>query len=86
MSLALSVVMGLEPSVFSDGMREPVTSMRCIGAVDVALWDLAGKVANLPIHRMLGSFRESVPAYASSEVLPSKEAYAEEAARARLLP
>jgi L-alanine-DL-glutamate epimerase-like enolase superfamily enzyme len=63
--------------------RNRNTTLRCIGAVDVALWDLAGKVAELPIHRMLGSFRESVAAYASSEVLPSKEAYAEEALRIR---
>jgi L-alanine-DL-glutamate epimerase-like enolase superfamily enzyme len=61
--------------------RNRNTTLRCIGAVDVALWDLAGKVAGLPIHRMLGSFRESIPAYASSEVLPSMEAYAEEAVR-----
>jgi L-alanine-DL-glutamate epimerase-like enolase superfamily enzyme len=47
----------------------------------VALWDIAGKAAGLPIHRLLGSYRESVPAYASSAVLPSKEAYAEEALR-----
>src|SRR5207253_350150 len=32
-------------------------------------------------HAFLGSYRESAPAYASSAVLPSKEAYAEEAAR-----
>jgi L-alanine-DL-glutamate epimerase-like enolase superfamily enzyme len=63
--------------------RNRNTTLRCIGAVDVALWDLSGKVAGLPIHRMLGSFRESVAAYASSEVLPSKEAYAEEALRIR---
>src|SRR6185436_17681078 len=63
--------------------RNRNTTLRCIGAVDVALWDLAGKVAGLPIHRMLGSFRESVAAYASSEVLPSKEAYADEAVRIR---
>ncbi|HZN23782.1 MAG TPA: enolase C-terminal domain-like protein [Burkholderiales bacterium] len=63
--------------------RSRNTTLRCIGAVDVALWDLAGKVAGLPIHRMLGSFRESIAAYASSEVLPSKEAYAEEAVRIR---
>src|SRR4051812_42617544 len=47
------------------------TTPRCIGAVDIALWDIAGKVANLPIHRLLGSFRDSIPAYASSAVLPS---------------
>ena len=49
--------------------------------MDVALWDIAGKVAALPIHRLLGSYRDRVPAYASSAVLGSKEAYAEEAAR-----
>ena len=57
------------------------TTYRAIGAVDIALWDIAGQVAGLPIHRLLGSYRESVPAYASSAVLPSKEAYAEEAVR-----
>jgi L-alanine-DL-glutamate epimerase-like enolase superfamily enzyme len=56
------------------------TSLRAIGAMDVALWDLAGKAVGLPIHRLLGSYRDRVPAYASSAVLPSKEAYAEEAA------
>jgi L-alanine-DL-glutamate epimerase-like enolase superfamily enzyme len=61
--------------------RNRNTTLRCIGAIDIALWDIAGKVANLPIHRLLGSFRDAAPAYASSEVLPSKEAYAEEAVR-----
>jgi L-alanine-DL-glutamate epimerase-like enolase superfamily enzyme len=55
------------------------TTYRAIGAMDIALWDIGGKAANLPIHRLLGSYRTSVPAYASSAVLPSKEAYAEEA-------
>jgi L-alanine-DL-glutamate epimerase-like enolase superfamily enzyme len=55
--------------------------VRCIGAVDVALWDLVGKAMGQPIHRLLGTFRESVPAYASSAVLSSPEAYAEEALR-----
>src|SRR2546422_5595428 len=57
------------------------TTYRAIGAMDVALWDIAGKIAGMPIHRLLGSYRESAPAYASSAVLPSKDAYAEEAAR-----
>jgi L-alanine-DL-glutamate epimerase-like enolase superfamily enzyme len=63
--------------------RSRATTFRAIGAVDVALWDIAGKVAGLPIHRLLGSYRDRVPAYASSAVLPTKEAYAEEAARFR---
>jgi L-alanine-DL-glutamate epimerase-like enolase superfamily enzyme len=53
--------------------------VRAIGAVDVALWDVAGKAMNQPIHRLLGTFRESVPAYASSAVLASPQAYAEQA-------
>ena len=61
--------------------RNRATTIRAIGAVDVALWDLGGKAAGLPIHRLLGSYRQSAPAYASSAVLPSKEAYAEEAMR-----
>jgi L-alanine-DL-glutamate epimerase-like enolase superfamily enzyme len=59
------------------------TTLRAIGAADVALWDLAGKIAGLPVHKLLGAYRRSVPAYASSAVLPSPEAYAEEAVRFR---
>ncbi|MCL4465130.1 MAG: mandelate racemase/muconate lactonizing enzyme family protein [Chloroflexi bacterium] len=34
-----------------------------IGGIDIALWDIAGKVAGLPIYRMLGALRDSVPVY-----------------------
>ena len=61
--------------------RNRTTTQRAIGAMDVALWDLGGKIAGLPIHRLIGGYRDSVPAYASSAVLPSVEAYADEAAR-----
>ena len=61
--------------------RSRATTLRAIGAVDVALWDVAGKVAGLPIHQLRGSYRDRVPAYASSAVLESPKAYAEEAAR-----
>lgn len=36
------------------------------GAIDVALWDIAGKVYNAPIWELLGGWRTKVPAYASS--------------------
>ncbi|NWF84757.1 MAG: mandelate racemase/muconate lactonizing enzyme family protein [Bryobacteraceae bacterium] len=38
--------------------------MRAISAVDLALWDLAGQAANLPLHRLLGGpCREWIPVY-----------------------
>jgi L-alanine-DL-glutamate epimerase-like enolase superfamily enzyme len=56
---------------------------RSICAVDVALWDIAGKAANLPIHRLLGTCRDRAPAYASSAVMPRVQDYVDEALRFR---
>lgn len=55
------------------------TTWRCIGAVDVALWDLAGKIAGLPIYRLIGGYRNVVPAYASSPGRSGIQDYVEEA-------
>ena len=33
---------------------------------DVALWDLAGKMAGVPAHALMGTYRTEVPAYAST--------------------
>ena len=59
--------------------RRLVVQPWVVGAVDVALWDIAGKAAGEPIHRLLGTYREKLPAYASSEQQPSVEAYVEQA-------
>ena len=37
-----------------------------LGPLDIALWDFAGKYRNAPIHELLGTYRESFPAYAST--------------------
>ena len=34
-------------------------------AIDIALWDIAGKSAGQPLHKLLGGFRDRIPAYAS---------------------
>lgn len=37
-----------------------------MGGVDIALWDIAGKLYNAPVWELLGGFRRSLPAYAST--------------------
>jgi L-alanine-DL-glutamate epimerase-like enolase superfamily enzyme len=39
---------------------------RVLAIIDLALWDLAGKHAGQPVHRLLGAARDKVPAYAST--------------------
>ncbi len=56
-----------------------IVSYRTVGAIDTALWDLAGKAANLPVHALMGTYRTSIPAYASSQVLPDPAAYVDQA-------
>ncbi len=36
-----------------------------LSAVDIALWDLKARVIGVPLHRLLGTARESVPVYGS---------------------
>ena len=57
-----------------------------MGPVDIALWDFAGKYYDAPIHELLGTYRERLPAYASTYHgddaggLDSPEAFADFAA------
>jgi L-alanine-DL-glutamate epimerase-like enolase superfamily enzyme len=52
-------------------------------AIDIALWDMAGKSAKRPVWRLLGGYRDRLPTYASTlnggrqGILDSKEAYAD---------
>ncbi|MBA3823084.1 MAG: racemase [Ktedonobacterales bacterium] len=45
------------------------------GLVDSALWDIAGKQAGQPVHQLLGTFRTSIPAYASTVTFASIAEY-----------
>ena len=42
--------------------RRGVTT-RVISGIDIALWDIKGKVCGLPVYKMLGGFTNSVPVY-----------------------
>jgi L-alanine-DL-glutamate epimerase-like enolase superfamily enzyme len=50
-------------------------SMFIAGAIDVALWDIAGKALGLPIYKLLGGYRDKVRAYASILQQKSPQAY-----------
>src|SRR6185436_4072809 len=47
------------------GVRRVGIAGMALSALDIALWDLAGKAAKLPLYRMWGAFTERVPAYGS---------------------
>src|SRR3984893_12238890 len=36
---------------------------RAIAALDIGLWDIRAKAANLPLYKLLGGFRDRVPTY-----------------------
>ena len=48
----------------SSGRRGVAIS--AISAIDIAIWDLKGKIFNQPVHKLLGGHRDTVPAYGSS--------------------
>ena len=41
-------------------------SDRNIGVIDQALWDLVGRILDRPVYKLLGAYRDKVPAYAST--------------------
>ncbi|MDQ5853775.1 MAG: enolase, partial [Chloroflexota bacterium] len=65
-------------------------SDRVLASVDLALWDLAGRYLNQPVHKLLGASRDKVKAYASTMCgddlpggLDTPEAYAAFAVQCR---
>ncbi len=55
-----------------------------LAPIDIALWDIAGKLYNQPIYKLLGGYKETLPCYASTyhgdhqpDGLSTPEAYAD---------
>ena len=48
--------------------RVRAATVRGIGACDIALWDIAGKAAGLPIHRLIGTSRDHIAAYTHRDI------------------
>lgn len=46
-------------------------AMRALSAIDIALWDIQGKAANTPIHKLLGGYRDSARVYYSGGHYPA---------------
>ena len=79
------MALGLNPfntgAFWSDhmsGMRAGLSGKGASG-LEIALWDIAGKAAGQPIHRLLGSRRDRLLAYAATSRLLDTEALVQEA-------
>jgi L-alanine-DL-glutamate epimerase-like enolase superfamily enzyme len=46
-----------------------------LGLIDTALWDLAGRMADRPTWQVLGGYRTSIPAYASTSTFATVEQF-----------
>ena len=75
-TMVAPIVIGRDASDITSIMRDLHRKLHLFGrhgitifalsGLDIALWDLAGKAANLPLHRLLGGGRrDKVPGYAS---------------------
>lgn len=91
-SLVAPLFIGRDPAKISALMRDAQQQVHLYGrngsmtyalsGIDIALWDIAGKRAGLPLHQLLGGGARDVPAYASLLRYARPDAVARNAAAA----
>jgi L-alanine-DL-glutamate epimerase-like enolase superfamily enzyme len=67
------------------GIRKQGVAAYAIAALDIGLWDIAGKAAGLPLYKLWGAVTDRIPAYGSggwskyseAELIAEAEKYAE---------
>lgn len=57
--------------------RPTLVPLPAMSMIDIALWDLVGKYANLPIYHLLGAHRDKILSYASTPLFDKDEEYME---------
>ncbi len=55
-----------EPALDRERFFQQAKASPVMAVYDVALWDLAGKLAGMPVHGLMGTYRTAVCAYAST--------------------
>lgn len=75
--LLLPFVMGRDPfnvEQMARTLRNATFLGHRLWFIEVALWDIIGKACGQPVYKLLGGFRDKIPAYASTgEVRPAKQ-------------
>lgn len=75
LNLVSSILVGADPfyseklwHLLKERQRLNLASLndKHLTVIDLALWDLKGKAAGQPVHKLLGATRDKVPAYAST--------------------
>lgn len=55
--------------------RPTLVPLPAMSMIDIALWDLVGKYAKLPIYQLLGAYRDKLLSYASTPLYDTNQEY-----------
>ncbi|MBT6681726.1 MAG: mandelate racemase, partial [Chloroflexi bacterium] len=60
----------LDRELFYNDAKQALRQQAGMGRsqIDIALWDIAGKLFDAPVHQLLGTYRKELPCYASTYI------------------